>query len=66
MERKEEVESKCEDEEEIQDGLVVEDVMMVHFPLVPFFLVYYQMKVKQSHGREAQGPFILHYLLEIF
>ena len=26
------------DEEKIQDGLVVEEVMMVNFPLVPFVL----------------------------
>ena len=38
VEEKEEVERKSKDKEEIQDGLVVKEVMMVHFPLVPFLL----------------------------
>ena len=38
-EKKEEVEGKSKDEELIQDGLVVEEVMMVNFSLVPFLLV---------------------------
>ena len=37
--KEEEVEGKSKDEEEIQDGLVVEEVMMVNFSLVPFLLV---------------------------
>ena len=35
----EEMEGKRKDEEEMQDGLVVEEGMMVNFPLVPFPLV---------------------------
>ena len=35
----EEMEGEGRDEEKTQDSLVVEDVMMVNFPLVPFPLV---------------------------
>ena len=34
--KEEKVEGKSKDEEKIQDGLVVEKVLMVNFPLVPF------------------------------
>ena len=39
--KKEEVEGKSKNVEDIQDGLVVEEVMMANFPLVPFFLVFF-------------------------
>ena len=38
-EEEEEIEGERRSEEQIQDGLVVEDVMMVNFLLVPFPLV---------------------------
>ena len=38
-EEEEEIEGERRSEEQIQDGLVVEEVMMVNFLLVPFPLV---------------------------
>ena len=39
VEKKEEM--KRRDEEKIQDGLVVEEVMLVNFPLVPFPCIFF-------------------------
>ena len=68
---------KKRDGEEIQDGLVVEEVMMVNFTLVPFsscllslqlLLLGFSCKgeVKQAHCRYAKGPYIMHHRLENF
>ena len=71
----EEMEGKMGDEQEMQDSLVVEEGMLIKFPLVlfntflfplqfplHFFLPFYQEEVKQPHCRDTQRPNIINYL----
>ena len=73
-EKEEEMEIKRRDEEEVQDTLVVEEVMMVNFPLVPFplspslaapapWLFLPIRSLKNKHCRYAQGTYIMHHML---
>ena len=74
---KEEMEGKRKDGEDMQDSLVVEESMIVKFPLVPFATCllplqlllqgsFRQEEVKKPHRRDAQRPNILHTLLAYF
>ena len=65
---------KRRDEEDIQDSLVVEEGMIVKFPLVPFATCllplqllcqgyFHQKEVKQPHCRDTQRPNIMNYVV---
>ena len=67
------MEGKRRDEEDLQDSLVVEEGMLVKFPLVPLATCllhlqllpqgsFHQEKVKQPHCRETQRRNIMNYL----
>ena len=68
----EEVEGKRRDEEDIQDSPVLQEGMILKFPLGPschfcsscfkdFFLQ--QEEVKKQHGKDTQRPNIMNYIL---
>ena len=71
---KEQMEGKRRDEEDKQDSLVVEEGMIVKFPLVPFATCllplqlllqdsFHQEEVKQTHLRYTQRPKIMNYVV---
>ena len=68
------MEGKRRNEEDMQDSLVVEDGMMVKYPLIPFatcipplqlllFGSFQQEEVKQPYCRDAQRPKNMNYLV---
>ena len=70
----EEMDGKRKDEEDMKDSLVVEEGMIVKFPLVPFATCllplqlllqgsFHQKKVKQPYCRYTQKPNTMNYLV---
>ena len=66
-EKEEEMEGKRRDEEDMQDSLVVQEGMIVKFPLVPFATCLFPLQlllqgsfqleeVKQPHWRDTHTP----------
>ena len=63
------MEGKRRDEEEIQDGLVVEEIMMVNFPLVPFPSLELLLRGSSRQGEVKQAhkeTYIMHHQLDFF
>ena len=65
------MEGKRRDEEDIQDSLVVQEGMIVKFPLVPVatfaapasrFFFFHQEEVRQPHRRDTHRPNIMNYM----
>ena len=70
--KEEEMEGKRRDEEDIQESLVVEEGMIVNFPMVPLLLwqlllqdSFQKEEIKQSHCRDTQRSNIMNYLVTI-
>ena len=66
----EEMEGKRRDDEDIQDSLVVQEGMIVKFPMVPVatfsapaLMFFQQEEIKKQHRRYTQRPSIMNYLL---
>ena len=65
----EEIEGKRRDTKDMQDSLVVEEGMIIKFPLVSYAILkrllqcsFHQEEIKQPHHRDTQKPNIMNYL----